>query len=126
MANVWAKPRYPIHIFGAREGAWPEIGPGPTELRPEQFVDAVAAAREVGVELDLVEVEGQGNTPGDEQVVDSTGNPAPVVPAAPAKSASAADWRTYAEAIGLDVPADATRTQIQDLVEQHSAPNTEA
>lgn len=53
--DVWLKPRFPIDVFGAREDAWPEIGPGPTRVTAQQARDATLVARDLGVELDVQE-----------------------------------------------------------------------
>jgi hypothetical protein len=105
--KVLLQPRFPIHIFGAREGGWPEIGPGPTEVTEVEATDAAKAAHELGVELDVIAVD---DVP---LAVDTTGEPVPPTPVEPSRNASTEEWRAYAEALGLDVPDDANRTQIQ-------------
>lgn len=51
--DVWLKPRFPISVFGARENAWPEIGPESTRVTAQQARDAVVVAHDLGVELDI-------------------------------------------------------------------------
>lgn len=99
---------YPHEVLGASEGVWPEIGPGPTELSATEYEKASEFATANGMRLEEVDA--------DEPVVDSTGRPAEAEPAEPRPSDSTQVWRTYAEGKGLDVPADANRTQIQSIV----------
>ena len=42
-------------------------------------------------------------------------------PQAPAANAGEDKWRSYAEAIGVEVPADADKARIRELVDAHAA-----
>lgn len=127
MTNVWAKPRFPIHIFGARGNDWPEIGPGWTELTPKQFEDANVAATAQDVYLDTLEPFGE--LPAEvaaRTATDSTGTEVESQPAPPNKNASRDEWAAYADSRGVQYPEGAKRDEIQALVEAASTPNTEA
>lgn len=132
--RLFAKPQYPIHVFGARQGEWPEIGPEWTELTPEQLDAAVKGARECAVELKTMEVgsaqelldqlRGHGELPPEAPVVP----PEVVRVSPPSGNATTEEWRHYAVDVrGLEVHEGASRGEIQAIVAAADEPqNKEA
>lgn len=130
--RLFAKPQYPVSIFGARPGEWPEIGPEWTELTREQLDAALVGARECAVELKAMEVgsaeellaqlQGHGELPPEAPVV-----PAEVVRVAPpSANATTEEWLHYARTVReLEVPDGAKRSDIQAIVAKADEPKNE-
>ena len=121
--RLFAKPRYPTHVFGAREDSWPEIGPEWTELTRQQLDEALAEAPRCAVDLKVMEVgsaqelltslQEHGELPPDVPAV-----PVEVVRVAPpSANATTEEWLHYATQVrGLEVFEGAKRGEIQAIV----------
>lgn len=131
--RLFAKPRYPVHVFGAREGIWPEIGPEWTELTADELKAASAEAPTCGVELKVMEVgsaqellqqlQSHGELPPDAPQV----TPETVRVAPPSANATTEEWLHYAvEVRGLEVFEGAKRSEIQAIVAAADEKNEEA
>lgn len=122
--RYFAKPHYPVHVFGGRQGEWPEIGPEWTELTAEQLAAAEPEALRCDVQLKTMEVGSAEELLEQLQEHGELGREsAEVVPtevvrvAAPNGNATTEEWRRYAvEVRELEVPEGASRSDIQAIV----------
>lgn len=130
--RLFAKPHYPVHVFGGRQGEWPEIGPEWTELTREQLTAAEAEATHAAVQLKVLEVgsaeellEGlrqHGELPPDAPAVTTE----VVRVAAPSANATTEEWLDYAVRVrGLEVHEGAKRSEIQAIVAAADEPKNE-
>jgi hypothetical protein len=130
--RLFAKPRYPVHVFGASAGEWPEIGPEWTELSEEQLKAATIGAAQCGVQLKTMEV-GSARELLDQlqehgELPPTAPQPTPEVVrvAPPSGNASTEEWRKYAVTDrGLEVHEGASRSDIQAIVAAADEKKTE-
>jgi hypothetical protein len=130
--RLFVKPQYPVHVFEARQGEWPTIGPEWTELTAEQLTAATAGARECSVELKVLEV---GSAEELLEQLRQHGELAPEQPmitpevvrvAPPSQNARTEEWLRYATVDrGLEVHEGASRGDIQAIVAAADQPRIE-
>lgn len=131
--RLFAKPHYPVSVFGGRQGEWPEIGPEWTELTREQLDAAEAGAQECSVRLKVLEVGSaeellqQLQEQGEIGPQDANRTATEVVRVAPpSQNAKTEEWLHYAVVDrGLEVHEGASRTEIQAIVAKADEPKTE-
>lgn len=121
--RLYVKPQYPVHVFGGRQGEWPEIGPEWTEVTKEQLDAASVAAQQCAVQLKVMEVGSARELLEQLQAHGELPPSAPVVPpevvrvAAPSANATTEEWLHYATVVReLEVPEGARRSDIQAIV----------
>ena len=130
--RLFVKPRYPVHIFGSRQGEWPEIGPEWTEVTRDQLDLAVVGARECAVELKVLEVGSaeelleQLREHGELNPEQPAAPPEVVRVAPPNQNATTEEWLHYAVTVrGLQVHEGAKRSDIQAIVAAADEPKNE-